>query len=327
MRAEAWQGRSARRQPRRPASAHRRRCGGPALMGILQAPVVQFCHRAETRAARRRRSCSPRRRPPAVTVSVRCFSGSAALHRPPGPPQPVQLRHQRPGAVLQVLQVAAAVERPPMNAAGPAAPIAGLWGARTGVVGLGPAAATAGLVDPRAGRDGDLPRPTGLAAAHEISPPLACLPGSDQPTSQAGTAKVEPHRVPPYSRRSLLAVLIRGSGLKAGPDEAGAVSNPRPAAAESLVSCWLAQAGPDGADVCPDPDRARSMVSAALTGSWSSRCAPVQVVSAALAPAPPTATVVSRARSAMASAWAAKGSETVPARTTGRARCARWLGG
>jgi hypothetical protein len=38
MRAEAWQGRSARRQPRRPASAHRRRCGGPALMGDPAGP-------------------------------------------------------------------------------------------------------------------------------------------------------------------------------------------------------------------------------------------------------------------------------------------------
>ncbi len=33
MRAEAWQGRSARRQPRRPAIAHRRRCGRHALVG------------------------------------------------------------------------------------------------------------------------------------------------------------------------------------------------------------------------------------------------------------------------------------------------------
>src|SRR6266545_7987788 len=56
---------------------------------------------------------------------------SAALHRPIGPPQPVQLRRQRPGAVLQVLQVAVAVERPAVDAARPAAPVAGLRGART----------------------------------------------------------------------------------------------------------------------------------------------------------------------------------------------------
>jgi hypothetical protein len=37
---------------------------------------------------------------------------SAALHRPIGPPQPVELRRQRPGAVLQILQVAVPVERP-----------------------------------------------------------------------------------------------------------------------------------------------------------------------------------------------------------------------
>jgi hypothetical protein len=111
----------------------------------------------------------------------------------------VKLRRQRPGAVLQVLQVAAAVKRPAVNAAGPAAPVAGLGGARTGVVGLRPAAARAALVEPRAGRDADLPGPASLPAAHEASPPLAWLPGSDQPTKPAGTAKPEPHRVPPYS--------------------------------------------------------------------------------------------------------------------------------
>jgi hypothetical protein len=50
------------------------------------------------------------------------------------------------------------------------------------------------LAERRAGRDGDLPGPAGLPAAHQVSPPLAWLPGSDQPTTQAGTAKPEPHR-------------------------------------------------------------------------------------------------------------------------------------
>jgi hypothetical protein len=265
-------------------------------------------------------SCSLRQRPPAATVMACSFSGRPALHRPLGVPQPVQLRRQRPGAVLQILQVAAAVERPPIGTAGPAAPIAGLRGARTSVVGLGPAAAIASLVDPRARGEGDLPGPTSLPAAHQVSPPLACLSGSDQPTKQAGTAKPEPHRGTTVLPASLLAVLIRdpvrGSGLKAGPDEAGAVSNPGPAAAESLVKLLAGQAGPGEAD----RGRARSLVSAALTGSWSSRCAPVRVASAALAPAPPTATVVWWARSAMASAWAAKGSGPVPIATpSGRA--------
>jgi hypothetical protein len=67
-------------------------------------------------------------------------------------------------------------------------------GCTDGVVGLGPARAAAGLVQPRAGRDGDLPGPAHLPAAHEASPPLAWLPGSDQPTKPAGTAKPEPHR-------------------------------------------------------------------------------------------------------------------------------------
>ena len=107
--------------------------------------------------------------------------------------------------MLQVLHVAVAVERPPVDAARPAAPVAGLWGARTGVVGLGPAAASMGLVEPGSGRDGDLPGPTRLPAAHQVSPPLAWLPGSDQPTKQAGTAKPEPHRGS--------TVLCRRSGL------------------------------------------------------------------------------------------------------------------
>jgi hypothetical protein len=100
---------------------------------------------------------------------------------------------QRPGAVLQILQIAVAVERPPVDAASPAAPVAGLRSARTGVVGLGPARAAAALPEPGSGRDGDLPGPAGLPAGHEASPPLAWLPGSDQPTKQAGTAKPEPH--------------------------------------------------------------------------------------------------------------------------------------
>jgi hypothetical protein len=183
--------------------------------GILQASVVQIRHRAEMGAVWHQPSCSLRQRRPAATLMGSSFSGRPALHRPLGVPQPVQLRRQRPGAVLQILQVAEAVERPPIGTARPAAPIAGLRGARTSVVRLGPAAATASLVDPRARREGDLPGPTSLPAAHQVSPPLACLPGSDQPTKQVGTAKPEPHRVPPYSRRSLLAVLIRGSSLKA----------------------------------------------------------------------------------------------------------------
>jgi hypothetical protein len=86
-----------------------------------------------------------------------------------------------------------AVERPAVEAARLAAPIAGARGARMGVVGLGPAAALAALVEPRAGLEADLPGPARLPAAHQVSPPLAWLPGSDQPTKQAGTAKPEPH--------------------------------------------------------------------------------------------------------------------------------------
>ena len=89
---------------------------------VLQARVEQLCHRTNMGAAWRQPGRSPRQRPPAVTIMGRCVSGSAALHRPLGPPQPVQLRRQRPSAVLQILQVAVAVERPPLDLARPTAP-------------------------------------------------------------------------------------------------------------------------------------------------------------------------------------------------------------
>src|SRR5688500_10852554 len=150
-------------------------------------------------AAWRQPCRAPWQRPPAVTVTAAVFSGGAALHRALGLPQPVQLRRQRPGAVLQILQVGVAVERPAVDTAGPTAPIAGLGGARTSVVRLGPARAAAGLIDPRAGRDGDLPGPARRPAPHEASPPLAWSPGSNQPTEPAGTAQPERIARSPYS--------------------------------------------------------------------------------------------------------------------------------
>src|SRR5215218_5605261 len=159
---------------------------------VLQARVVNLGHRPGATAGRQP-SRTPRQSRPAGIVVACCVSGGAALHRPLGLPQPVQLRCQRPGAVLQVLQVAVAVEGPAVDAAGPAAPIAGLRGARTGVVGLWPTGASMALVDPRSGREADLPGPTGRPAGHQVSPPLAWLPGSDQPAKQAGTAQPEPH--------------------------------------------------------------------------------------------------------------------------------------
>jgi hypothetical protein len=141
----------------------------------------------------RQPSRTPRQSWPAGIVVACCVSGGASLHCPLGPPQPVQLRCQWPGAVLQVLQVGVAVEGPAVDAAGPAAPVAGLRGARTGVVGLWPTGASMALVDPRSGREADLSGPAGLSAGHQVSPPLAWLPGSDQPAKQAGTAQPEPH--------------------------------------------------------------------------------------------------------------------------------------
>jgi hypothetical protein len=171
--------------------------GAAAVMAwwrILQARVVQLRHRTGGGAAWHQPSRPPRQGPTAVNLMAGPFSHGAAPARPPDPPQPVQLRRHRPVALLQILQVAAAVERPAVDAARPAAPIAGLRSARMGVVGPRPADTSVGLAQPRAGRDGDLPGPAGLPAAHQVSPPLAWVPGSNQPTEQAGTAKPEPHR-------------------------------------------------------------------------------------------------------------------------------------
>jgi hypothetical protein len=160
---------------------------------VLQARVVQLRHRTSVGAAWHQPDRRPRQRAPAVTITARCVWGGAAPHRPLGPPQPVQLRHQRPGAVLQILQVAAAVERLAVDAARPAARVAGLRGTRTGVVGPRPAAALVALVEPGSGLEADLPGPARRPAGHQVSPPLAWLPGSDQPTTPAGTAQPEPH--------------------------------------------------------------------------------------------------------------------------------------
>jgi hypothetical protein len=207
MAAGSWSGR--RVQPERS-----RRCGKehssyrppPALRPSW--PGGGSCrpgkYSSVTVRARGRRGASPaqpapRQTPPAVTITAAVLSGGAALHRPLGLPQPVQLRRQRPGAVLQILQIAVAVERPAMDAAGPTAPVTGLGGARTGVVGLGPARAAAGLVDPRAGRDSDLPGAARLAAPHEASPPLAYRQAPANPPSRRarpGRSASLTHRTP-----------------------------------------------------------------------------------------------------------------------------------
>src|SRR5829696_3512822 len=166
---------------------------------VLQARVVQLGHPAGAATAGRQPSRTPRQSRPAGIVVACWVSGGAALHRPLGLPQPAQLRGQRPGAVLQVLQVGVAVERPAVDAAGPTAPVAGLRGAGTGVIRLRPAGASVGLVDPRSGGDADLPGPTSRAAGLQVSRPLAWLLGSDQPAKQAGTASRSRIAYPRYA--------------------------------------------------------------------------------------------------------------------------------
>ena len=172
------------------------------------------------------------------------FPRSAALHRPLGPPQPVQFRHQRPGAVLQILQVAVAVERPAVNAARPAAPVAGLRGARTGVVGPGPADASVALVDPRSGLDADLPGPARLPAAHQASPPMACCQAPTNPASR----RAQPGR----SRMARAHRTPRRSGL---PARSGC--GRRPEGATAGASSTTGSLPGRGVGVGPRPPRTR----------------------------------------------------------------------
>jgi hypothetical protein len=179
--------------------------------GVLQARVVQLRHRAGLRAAWHQPSGAPWQRLPAGNVMARFVSDGAAFARSPDPPQPVQLRRQRPGAVLQVQQVAVAVERPPMDAARLAAGLTGLRGAWTGIIGPRPASASMGLAEPRAGRDGELPGPAGLPAAHEVSPPWPdCRAPTNPPRRWARPTRSRIAH-PPYSP----AVGLAGHGLGA----------------------------------------------------------------------------------------------------------------
>jgi hypothetical protein len=193
---------------------------------ILQARVVQLRHRTGGGAAWHQPSRPPRQGPTAVNLMVPSFSHGAAPARPPDPPQPVQLRCHRPGALLQILQVAAAVERPAVDAARPAAPIAGLRGARMGVVGPRPADTSVGLAKPRAGRDGNLPGPAGLPAAHQVSPPLAWLPAPTNPPSRRARPSRSRIAVPPYAPVGRACPARSGCGRRPEGERATAVAPP-----------------------------------------------------------------------------------------------------
>ena len=180
-----------------------------AWWGVLQARVVQVRHRAGVGTAWHQPSGSLRQRLPAVNGIARSLSHGATLARPLDPPQPVQLCRQWPGAVLQILQVAAAVERPAIEVAGPAPPIAGLRRARTGVVGLQPASAARPLPNPDPGARVISPgRPVFWRVTR--SPPLAWLLGSDHPPSRRARPS-----------RSLIALLHRTPRRSGPPGTSG----------------------------------------------------------------------------------------------------------
>jgi hypothetical protein len=162
-----------------PQITYRSRSGPPVATDDGPAGPGSSSITATSGAAWRQPSCSPRRRLPAVNAMATLLPGSAALARHPDPPQPVEFGRGRgtPGSASR---------------------------RSTGCTDRGHRAwassCTCGPCRSRSGLDADLPGPAHLPAAHQASPPLAWLPGSDQPSKQAGTTKPEPHGArPPYS--------------------------------------------------------------------------------------------------------------------------------
>jgi hypothetical protein len=215
----AGQGLAAPRSPllERVGTARGHRRWGPA------GPGSRFIT-ATSGAAWRQPSCSPRRRRPAVNIMAapvprQCRPASSPWPATAGPAPPPAARCR-----LQVLQVAVAGERPAMDAARPAAPVAGLCGlhGRT----------SSGLGQQVHLRPLSIPDPGGML----ISPGrrvfrqptrrhrLGLMPGSDQPASrrerQAGAA--------------WRAHLLRGSG-PAG-QALGQTTPPTPGGLCSIVS-------------------------------------------------------------------------------------------
>jgi hypothetical protein len=222
--AEARQGRSVRRQPR-PPTVRCRHCGRHGLVGGPAGPGSTGpspCGCGD--------GVAPAPRLPAATPASRqrhrpSLSHGATLGCPTDPPQPVQLCRQWPGAVLQILQVAAAVERPAIEVTGPAPPIAGLRRARRGVVGLGPASAAAAFVEPGSRREGaqrcralGLPTETPTSWARWVSRccvrPVCCSgerwPGNGVRRSLATACWPASHRQPAPGRSLRCSTPIRG---------------------------------------------------------------------------------------------------------------------
>jgi hypothetical protein len=131
-------------------------CGRHALVEILQAQVVQIRHRPALRPASgqpRGSTGQPSASKLAAVRTVRRLLAPLTRHSRSSTAASGPLPSSR------YRKLGLAVERPPVEAAPPAGPVAGLRGARTGIVGLGPAAARVALVYPRAGLEADLPGP------------------------------------------------------------------------------------------------------------------------------------------------------------------------
>jgi hypothetical protein len=105
--------------PGRVGAAGRHRRWGPAGPGVDPSPVREW-------VAWRQPSCSPRRRPPAGNAMATPHPAQCGACPSPDSPQPVQLRRQRPGAVLQILAGRRGWRTAGRGRGTPSGPVAGL---------------------------------------------------------------------------------------------------------------------------------------------------------------------------------------------------------
>src|SRR6266511_1440021 len=180
-----------------PATVRCRRCGRPALVGGPAGPGS-----TAPSPGGRGGGVAPAQPRPAAAPASRHHHGPLLAGRsgPSSSPCPATAGEAPPPAAR--CRAPGTAGRRGCRTVGRRGGTPGSANRRSGVCtdGRRPAAALAALVEPRSGLDADLPGPVGLPAGHQVSPPLAWLPGSDQLTTQAGTATPEPHGTrPPYS--------------------------------------------------------------------------------------------------------------------------------
>jgi hypothetical protein len=187
-----------------------------AWWAVLQAGLYKSVtgrvgrRRAASPAAPRGTARQPTPSPPASS------SGRTALRRPLGPPQPGQLRRQRPAALLQILQVSAAGRTAAQSCGRPdsATPSSGECTDQSHQ-----ASASSHRCGPRrrpSRAEGRSPRAGGSSGRSPVSPPSAGLPGFNHPPgrrARPAQSRIAVHRTPLAS-----PVGLAGHGLGAAGD-------------------------------------------------------------------------------------------------------------